>query len=156
MWGDKQSLSRVPPLLKAIEQLAGHGDGSAVVPPAGVDASDAIAAGGNPEAGQPQPSRDPAPPGPYTPLRLWAQARLYAQDGQHKEADVLAAYDAALTLQPELRRARYELAVYQLDHGHPDMARPLLEDLAHGQPPHTRAQELLTKLAQGPAQSEAP
>jgi len=83
---------------------------------------------------------------PYGPLALWIEARLKAQDKTADHDAVVAAYEAALTLQPELRRARWELAMYELRHGRVDVARPLLEDLAHSDAPHEKANAELQKL----------
>jgi predicted Zn finger-like uncharacterized protein len=85
---------------------------------------------------------------PYGPLALWIEARLKAQDKAVPHDAVVAAYEAALTLQPELRRARWELAMYELRSGRFDVARPLLEDLAHGDGPHDKARAQLQKLVQ--------
>lgn len=90
---------------------------------------------------------------PYGPLALWTVARLKAQDKKQKPSAVVAAYEAALTQQPQLRRARWELAMYQLSIGQADVARPLLEDLAHSDAPHDKALAQLAILA---AQSSRP
>ncbi len=80
---------------------------------------------------------------PYGALAFWVEARLKAQDKASTPEMVVAAYERALTLQPELRRARWELAQYQRSVGQADVARPLLEDLAHGDAPHDKARAAL-------------
>lgn len=83
---------------------------------------------------------------PYGPLALWIEARLKAQDKNAAPKDVVAAYESALTLQPELRRARWELAQFQTRVGRADVAQPLLQDLAHSDAPHDKARAELQRL----------
>lgn len=152
MWyvTDATSLHLARQQLRAFEQLTG-GDCVPVEadPNSCVDGSGAGSADGNSTLSlPPRPSLGPkVGQAPYGPLALWIEAKLKAQDKQVPAQDVVAAYEGALILQPELRRARWELAQYQQQMGRTDVARPLLEDLAHGDAPHDKAQAELQRLS---------